>query len=64
MVDVAVIDYAMSSHGALLPASVLHRQFVDEHMVVENSLQYSTFRRFAASAEIKFTEIDEPPPKN
>ena len=64
LVDVAVIDYAMSAHGALLPASVLHRQFVDEQMVVENSLQYSTFRRFAASAEIKFTEIDEPPPKN
>jgi len=64
LVDVAVIDYAMSTHGALLPASVLHRQYVGEHMVVENSLQYSTFRRFAASAEIKFTESDEPPPKN
>jgi hypothetical protein len=63
LVDVAAIDYAMSAHGALLPASVLHRQFVDERMVVENSLQYSAFRRFAASAEIKFTEIDEPPPR-
>ncbi len=63
LVDVAVIDYAMSAHGALMPASVLHRQYLDEHMVVENSLQYSAFQRFAASAEIKFTEVDASPPK-
>lgn len=63
LVDVAVIEYAMSAHGALMPASVLHRQYLDERMVVENSLQYSVFQRFAASAEIKFTEADSPPPK-
>jgi hypothetical protein len=63
LLETAVIDYAMSAHGALLPASVLHRQHQDGHMVVENALQYGSFRRFAASAEIKFTEVDEPPPK-
>lgn len=63
VLETAVIDYAMSAHGALLPASVLHRQYLDGQMVVENALQYDSFRRFAASAEIKFTEVDEPPPK-
>jgi hypothetical protein len=61
--ETAEVDYAMSAHGALLPASVLHRQYLDGHLVVENSLRYGSFRRFAASAEIKFTELDEPPPK-
>ncbi|MBI4876943.1 MAG: hypothetical protein HY822_20080 [Acidobacteria bacterium] len=59
IVDLAVVDYALSSHGVLLPASVLHRQHQGGRLAVENSLQYGPFRRFAASAEIKF-EAEEP----
>lgn len=61
--DTAVIDYSMSPHGALMPVSVLYRQYVEDTLVMENSLQYGPFRRFSASAEIKFTEIEEPPGK-
>jgi hypothetical protein len=61
--DVAVIDYVMSAHGALMPASVLHRQYFGQELMVENAFQYGPFRKFSASAEIKFTEIDEPPAK-
>lgn len=62
LLETAVVDYALSPHGALLPVSVLHRQHQDGRLVVENALQYGSFRRFAASAEIKFTEAGEPPP--
>ena len=52
----AAVDYSMSVHGVLLPASVVHREYVDETLQVENLFRYTPFRRFTAEAEIKFGE--------
>jgi hypothetical protein len=58
--DEASVDYSMSSHGVIVPVSVVHRQYSGELLVVENLFQYSPFRRFGAQADIKF-EVQEPP---
>jgi len=55
--DEATVDYVMTQHGFLAPASVVHRQTVASQLVVENLFQYSPFRRFAADTDIKFTEV-------
>ncbi len=52
--DEATVEYTLSSHGALTPVSVVHRQWNGSELVVENSFRYSAFRKFAADAEIKF----------
>ena len=59
--DEATVDYARSSHGFLVPASVHHRHLVDGKLLTENLYLYETFRLFAADAEIKFTEVPDPP---
>jgi hypothetical protein len=60
--DEASIDYAMSQHGFLTPVSVVHRHIVDGQLMTENLYRYQPFRLFAADAEIKFTEVPDPPP--
>ncbi len=60
--DQASVDYVMSSHGFLTPASVVHRHSVDGQLMTENLYQYAPFKMFSAEAEIKFTEAPEPPP--
>jgi hypothetical protein len=60
--DQASVEYAMSSHGFLTPASVLHRHSVDGQLMTENLYRYAPFKMFTAEAEIKFTEVPEPPP--
>lgn len=60
----AAVDYQSSAHGTLLPASVKYNETVDGVLVVENRFQYSDFRMFGASSEIKFTvEESQPEPK-
>ncbi len=58
--DEADVDYTMSPHGFVVPASVVHRQYSGSLLVVENLFQYSAFKKFGAEAEIKF-EAQEPP---
>ncbi len=61
--DEATVEYVMSSHGFLTPASVLHRHIVDGQMLTQNLYRYDAFRLFASDSELKFTEIpDFPPP--
>jgi hypothetical protein len=57
--DEATVDYSMSPHAVLLPASVVHREYIDGHLEIESLFRYAAFRRFSAEAEIKFTS--EPP---
>ncbi len=52
--DQATVEYIMSPHGVLVPASVLRRHFVGDVLTVEDVFQYSPFRLFAADAEVKF----------
>jgi len=60
--DEATIDYVQSAHGFLTPASVLHRHLVDNQLITENLYRYEPFKRFGADTEIKFTELETPPP--
>ncbi len=52
--DQATVEYVMSPHGVVVPASVLRRRFVGDVLMVEDVFQYSPFRLFAADAEVKF----------
>ncbi len=38
--DEASVDYVMSSHGFLTPASVVHRHIVDGQTITENLYRY------------------------
>ncbi|MGA2271124.1 MAG: hypothetical protein ABSH44_21865 [Bryobacteraceae bacterium] len=60
--DEATVDYRLSAHGFLMPASVVHRHLVDGQLKTENLYRYEPFKLFSADAEIKFTEVPEPPP--
>ena len=61
--DQASVEYVMSSHGFLTPASVVHRHLVDGRVMAENIYRYQSFRMFSAQADIKFTEEPGPPPE-
>lgn len=52
----ATVDYVFSSHGVLVPVSVVHRQFVGPDLVVENVFRYSPFRMFSTDTEMQFTD--------
>lgn len=60
--DEAAVDYVQSQHGFLTPASVVHRHMVDGQVITENHYRYEPFKLFTADTEIKFTELDTPPP--
>jgi hypothetical protein len=61
VLDQATVEYVLSSHGFYAPASVVHRQYINRQLVLENQFRYAPFRTFGADTEIKFTEIPEPP---
>ncbi|MCU0245107.1 MAG: hypothetical protein MUC42_00945 [Bryobacter sp.] len=60
--DFAQVDYVRSAAGFLIPVAVVHRRTEDEAFRAENVFRYSNFQRFQADAEIKFTEVPDPPP--
>jgi hypothetical protein len=60
--DEATVDYIQSAHGFLTPASVIHRHLIDGKVITENLYRYEPFKMFSADAEIKFTELETPPP--
>jgi hypothetical protein len=54
--DEAQVDYLMTQHGYLAPASVTHRQTSANNLVVENLYRYSTFQIFEAETDVSFPE--------
>jgi hypothetical protein len=60
--DEATVEYAMSSHGFLMPASVAHRHMVDGQTITENLYRYDAFRLFSSDSELRFTEVPDLPP--
>jgi hypothetical protein len=60
--DDATVDYVQSAHGFMTPASVVFHHVVDGQLITENLYRYEPFKMFAADAEIKFTELPDPPP--
>lgn len=58
--DEATVDYNLSPHGFLTPASVVHRHLVDRKLVTENLYRYEPFKLFGADSDIKFTAEPEP----
>jgi len=59
--DEATVEYALSAHGFLTPVSVGHRHTVDGTLMTENLYRYEPFKMFSSDAEIKFTELPDPP---
>jgi hypothetical protein len=62
--DEATVDYAMSQHGFLTPASVNHKHIVNGAVITENLYRYEPFRLFSTNSSIKFGDIPDttPPP--
>jgi hypothetical protein len=56
----ASVDYTLSTHGFLTPASVVHRHIVDGRLVTENLYRYEPFKLFSTATEIRFTELPDP----
>jgi hypothetical protein len=52
--DEATVDYIMSEHGFVTPASVIHRHLVNRAVVTENLYRYDPFQLFTASSTITF----------
>jgi len=52
--DEATVDYVMSEHGFLTPASVIHRHLVNGATITENLYLYDPFRFFSTSSTITF----------
>jgi hypothetical protein len=52
--DEATVDYVMSEHGFLTPASVIHRHLVDGATKTENLYLYDPFKFFSSSSTITF----------
>lgn len=62
--DEATIDYVMSAHGFLTPASVHHQHVVNGAVRTENLYRYEPFKLFAADARIVFApEAPSAPPE-
>lgn len=59
--DEATVEYRMSTHGFLTPATVRHRHLVNGQLTTENFYRYEPFKLFTANTEIKFTEVPEQP---
>ena len=59
--DEATVDYIVSTHGFLTPASVAHRHIIDRQIITENLYHYDPFKLFGADSELKFTEPSDPP---
>jgi hypothetical protein len=53
----ATVEYAMSQHGCVLPASVVHRETAAGKLLTENVFQYTPFRKFGAESELKFGDV-------
>ena len=52
--DDATIDYILSEHGFLTPASVIHHHVVNGAIVTENLYRYQPFKLFATDSTITF----------
>ena len=50
----AIVEYAMSDHGVLVPTHTLHKESANGQELSENEFRYSTFKRFGASSDLKF----------
>jgi hypothetical protein len=61
--DEATIDYVMSTHGFVMPVSVLHHHLVDGQLRTENLYRYDPFKLFSADIQIQFPEPDAQPPE-
>jgi hypothetical protein len=61
--DDATVDYIMSEHGFLTPASVIHHHVVNGDIMTENLYRYEPFKLFSTSSTIKFGDPDPAPIK-
>jgi hypothetical protein len=50
----AIVNYAMSRFGDLLPTTTDHRELVAGQITAENHFEYTDFRKFGAASDISF----------
>jgi hypothetical protein len=60
--DEATVDYVVSPHGFMAPASVHHQHLVDGDVRGEDLYRYEPFKLFGAESELKFSPEEAPPP--
>jgi hypothetical protein len=58
--DDATVDYELSRAGCPMPASVVHRHFVDGQVLTENLYTYGPFRLFTSDTTIRYTDEADP----
>lgn len=59
------VDYQMTSYGCVMPVTAAYSESVtlpgkEPFVFVDNRFQYTNFKMFGASSEVKFTAEDEP----
>jgi hypothetical protein len=52
--DEAAVDYVSTPYGVILPASVVHREYLNEELLSENVFHYAPFRKFTSETKIEF----------
>jgi len=55
--DDATVDYTLSQHGFVTPASVVHRHMVNGAVITENLYRYEPFKLFSTESSIKFGDL-------
>ncbi len=61
--DDATVDYTMSQHGFLTPASVVHRHLVNGEVITENLYRYEPFKLFSTNSSIQFGDVSDTAPQ-
>jgi hypothetical protein len=55
----AQVDYVPTTHGAVVPVSVVHHQYRGGSLTTENRFAYTEFRKFGASAVLKYATDEQ-----
>lgn len=61
--DDSAVDYVLARFGCVMPASVVHRHFVDDQLLTENLYTYAPFQLFTTDTNIRYAEPSSPQKK-
>jgi hypothetical protein len=53
----STVDYKLDPEGCVLPVSVVHREFVRNELLSENTFTYAAFRKILAGSEVKLPRL-------
>lgn len=61
--DTATVEYVACAAGFPVPATVVHRHYIDGRAITENLYTYGSFHLFTAETTIHYTGTPDPPVK-